>query len=328
MSNFVDLLKRAAALWWRTRALWPLGMLAALFGAGDLSVGGNANVQQRFSVDGGDVPPWLADLAESPLVRGFVANPWPYVAGLVLAVVALSLLAALVGAIAHGAMIRVADVADQGYEATVGDGLRAGAARALPLFLINLILALPVIVGVLALGGVVAMAVVGVIASAEGGADVGPGPVIASVLGLVFCALGFILLLWLVGALLGVWARVAQRACVIEVRGPLASLGRAWGLIRQNLGLSLLTWLLQAVLGGLASFALALPAIGLALPAALALARGGPFPVGLVVALVLYALLASVIVGGLLTAFNSAMWTVMFRAFVGRERPYESYGAA
>ncbi|HMQ31517.1 MAG TPA: hypothetical protein PKD53_12385 [Chloroflexaceae bacterium] len=329
MNNFVDLLKRAAALWWRARALWPLGMLAAFVGAGDLSVGGNANVTQRVSVDGGaDVPPWLADLAASPLVRGFLDNPWPYVIGFGLALVGLSIVAALVGALAHGAMIRVADVADQGYAATAGDGLRAGAARVVPLFLINLILALPVIVGVLVVGGVVAMAVVGVVASTEGGANLDPGPMIASLIGLVFCALGFILLLWVVGALLGVWARVAQRVCVIEVRGPLASLGRAWGLIRHNLGLSLLTWLLQAILGGVASFILALPALGLAFPAALALARGGPFPVGLVVALVLYALLASVIVGGLLTAFNSAMWTVMFRAFVGRERPYESYGAA
>lgn len=329
MNNFVDLLKRASALWWRVKILWPLGMLAALVGYGDTAVGGgNVNFSQPFPSDAeADMPPWVAGLAESRLVRDIVANPWPYVAGLVAVILVLVLVTALVGALAHGAMIRVADVADQGYGATLGDGLRVGAARMGPLFLLNLLLALPVILVVGGLAAAVAFSVVGAVASLGPGASPEPGTIIASVLGLVFCAIGLFLLLWVVGIVLGVWSRVAQRVCVVEGRGPLASLGRAWGLLVRNPGLTLLTWLFQAVLGGLVGFLMVLPALAIAAPAIFAVTQGGAPPAGVIVALVLYAALAGVVVGGLLTAYNSAVWTVMFRAFVARERPYESYGA-
>lgn len=329
MNNFVDLLKRAAVLWWRTKVLWPLGMLAAFVGHGDTSAGGNVNVSQQISGDSqADPPPWLADLLEHPLVRSFLDNPWPYVIGFVVVAIVLALLAALVGALAHGAMIRAADVADQGYRATLGDALGVGAARTGPIFLINLILALPLILAVFVFAAAIGFGVAGIIGATQGGGQPESGPLIASLIGLIFCGLGLFLLILVVSALLGVWSRVAQRVCVIEVKGPVASLGRAWGLIRRNLGLTLLTWLLQGVLGGVVSFVLAVPALALAIPAVFAIARGDAFPVGLIVALVVYALLAGILVGGLLTSFNSAMWTVMYRAFVGRERPYESYGAA
>ncbi len=329
MNNFVDLLRRAAALWWRTRILWPLGMLAALFGSGDLAVNGNVNVQQRvFVSDPAAMPPWLDDLAESPLLRSFVDNPWPYVIGFLLLAAGLGLIGMLVGVIAHGAMIRVADMADQGYQASIGDGLRTGAARAMPLFLLNLIVTLPLIVGVAIVTGMIAMVVLGVLRAAIGGSELDPAPLFASALGTIFCSIGIIILISIISVVLGVLLRVAQRVCVIEARGPLESLGRGWALIRQNLGLTLLTWLLQAVLGGLTSFILSLPAVGMGLSVTFTILQGGAFPVGLVIALVLYALFVNVVAGGLLTAFNSALWTVMYRAFAGHERPPESYAPA
>jgi hypothetical protein len=99
----------------------------------------------------------------------------------------------------------------------------------------------------------------------------------------------------------------------------MASLGRAWGLIRRNLGLTLLTWLFQGILGGVVGFVLALPAVALALPLIFSAARGGELSGGLIIALIVYAILASVLVGGLLTAFNSTLWTVTYRAFRVRE---------
>lgn len=329
MNNFIDLLKRAFALWWRTKALWPLGMLAALVGYGDAAVGGNFNSSQSIPSDPeAELPPWLEDLPTNPLVVSFIDNPWPYILAAVALVIGLSIVAALVGALAHGAMIRTADVADQGYAATIGDGLRVGAGRTGALFLLNLVLALPVIVVLVLVGGAAAFSLVGAIASVEGGdGPANPGPIIASLLGLVFCAIGFFLLLWVVGIVLGVWARVAQRVCVIETRGAIGSLGRAWGLITRNLGLTLLTWLFQGVLGGVISFVMAIPALALAVPAFIAVAQGGAPPLGLLVALVIYAIAANIFVGGLLTSFNSAMWTVIYRSFTAREQPVVPYGA-
>lgn len=321
MDNFIDLLKRAFRLWWRVKILWPLGMLAALVGYGDSVVSGNLNVSQPVSGDpGAEVPGWVTDLAESDLVQSFISNPWPYIIGLIAAILVWALVAALIGALAHGALIRVADVADQGYAASLGDGLRVGAARMTPIFLLNLILALPVIIVVAIVAAAVAFGVAGAIGSLgpEGALD-SPGPIIASVLGLIFCSLGVFLLLALVGALLGVWSRLAQRACVIEVLGPLDSLGRSWRLITRNLGLTLLTWLFQALLSGVLGFLLALPAVALAFPIVFSAGGGGGLWAGLIVALIVYAILAGVLVGGMLTAFNSAMWTLLYRAFLARE---------
>ncbi|NTU80423.1 MAG: hypothetical protein HGA45_13770 [Chloroflexales bacterium] len=321
MNNFVDLLKRAFGLWWREKILWPLGMLAALVGYGDAAANGNVNISQPSpSASGAAMPPWVEDLAQSELVQSFLRNPWPYLFGLLALVLVWSLVAALVGALAHGSMIRVADVADQGYAASLGDGLRVGAARMGPIFLLNLILALPVIIIVGIVAATVAASVVGALSSlGPEGNPANPGAFIASLLGLIFCVLGIILLLALVAGLLGIWSRVAQRACVIEILGPVASLGRGWQLIRRNLGLTLLTWLFQGVLGWIIGFILAIPALAIAVPRIFSPAQGGSFSGGLIVALIAYVLLASVLVGGTLTAFNSAMWTVLYRAFIARE---------
>ncbi len=322
MNNFIDLLKRAGSLWWRVKLLWPLGMLAALVGYGDSAISGNFNSAQNLRSDtgSGGMPLWLTELAASPLVRDVMHNPWPYLLGLLALLVGWALLAAMVGALAHGALIRVADVADQGYTANLSDGLRVGAARALPLFLLNLILALPVIIIMsLVLGGFALIFVRSVTSFSAFDGATPSGPLIASLFGAIFCLIGVFLLLALLAALLGLWARVAQRACVVEGLGPVASLGRGWHLMRRNLGLTLLTWLFQALLGGVIGFVLALPALALSFPLIFAVSEGRANVVGLFIALIGYAFVASVVGGGILTAFNATLWTVIYRAFCARE---------
>lgn len=323
MNIFIEQLKRAFALWWRVKLLWPLGMLAALVGYGDSAVSGNFNVSQRFPSDpDATLPPWVEDMAQNELLREIIANPLPYVVAAVALVIGLALVCGAVGALAHGALIRVADVADQGYTPSLGDGLRVGAGRMAAIFVLNVILALPVIVVVAVIAGSIAVTIAGAVGSlGRGDGPPDPGPLIASLIGLVFCIIALALLMAVVGALLGVWSRVAQRACVIEARGPLASLGRAWGLIRRNLGLTVITWFFQAILGGIVGLLLTIPAAAVAIPMMFTTLRTGSIPIGLVVGLFIYALLANTIVGGLLTAFNSALWTLVFRAFLTREQP-------
>lgn len=319
--SYPDLFKRAIALWWRTRVLWPLGILAALFGAGDYSAGNNFN----FSVPAGDgsdpVPPELIEeWAESPAVEAFVANPLPLLFGLGAIAVIYVIVSSLVGQLAHGAMIRAADLADRGGEARIGDALGVGAARVLPLFLLNLIVSLPVLLIGLTTA-VIAVALIIQIVTLEGGAG-DPERVLLGLGGALLCLIP----LWLLAAVLGVavslFARVAQRVCVIEGRGPVASLGRSWGLVTRSFGNVLLAWLTTLMLGAAFGLITFLPVLAIGLPAMLGFMSSGDIPWLALGALIAYGLAASVLLGGWLTSFNSALWTLVYRAAAARDQAF------
>lgn len=325
--SYPEIVRRAFSLWWRTRALWPLGVLAALFGAGDYATGNfsfNYSVSADELPDSGAAAELLERLESNELFRALVANPIPFIIGGALILIAWALIAALVGQLAHGAMIRMADVVDQGYAASIGDALRVGAARLLPLFLIALLVALPLLL----LVGVFA-ALVGLVVARIAGAPPGEAEsALATVAGALLCALPLGLLAVVLGAVLHLLARLAQRVCVIEGRGPIRSLGRAWGLLWRNLGYTLLTWLALAILGALFGAASTLPALAIALPAFFSSFRSGAIPWAALAGLAVYGLAVTVLIGGALTSFNSALWTLLYRSFLARERLSvpESYG--
>lgn len=322
--SFPDLFKRAFALWWRTRALWPLGILAALVGAGDYSGGNNFNFNLNTSTGSGPdtLPPEIVDgWMNNPAVQAFIENPWPLLFGLGALIVLWSLIAALVGQLAHGAMIRVADLADQGLEASIGEGLRVGMARLLPMFLLSLIISLPGLLFALAIV-VLAVGLIGQVVALGTGAASDPQTFLAAIGGTLLCLVPLGLLTVLLGVALGFFGRVAQRVCVVEGRGPIFSLQRSWGLITRNFGNAFLTWLVTLMLGAAFGFVIFLPALAIALPAMFGFMSSGQIPWAALIGLIVYGLLASVLLGGWLTSFNSALWTVMYRAFVERDRAF------
>lgn len=320
--SYPDLFQRAALLWWRTRLLWPLGILAALMGAGDYQTG-NFNVSSNIPAgdDGvAGLPPELIEQwAASPLVRSLVENPLPILLGLGLIALLWLLISTLLGQLAHGAMIRVADVADQGYRASFGDGMRVAAARLLPLFLLSLLVALPILVLVVAISAVVFVFVTQLAVAGMAGSLDSPGGVFAAIGGLLLCLVPLILLMVLLGLVLGFFARIAQRACVIEGRGPLDSLRRAWALVRRNFGIALLNWVALLMLTSIFGLLATLPALALAIPAFFSFMRSGAIPWAALIGLLLYSFAVTVLIGGVLTSFNSALWTVLYRAFAARE---------
>ena len=216
--SYPEILRRALQLWWRTRALWPLGILAALFGAGDYATGGSTfsfSAPSESLPDGEAAADMLGRLMASELVGAVVANPFPFVVGAAVVLLGWALIATLVGQLAHGAMIRMADVADRGYAASLGDALRVGAARLLPLFLIAILAALPTLL----LGGLTIAVAVLAAARLHGAESVGSEAVLTAVGGVLLCGLPLALLTVVVGAVLGLLVRLAQRVCVIEGRG-------------------------------------------------------------------------------------------------------------
>jgi hypothetical protein len=318
--TYPDLFKRGVALWWRTRGLWALGVLAALFGASDYSASG-LNVNSSVSSD--QLPPGFADAwASNPLVRAFLDNPLPFILGAVALGLLFALLSALVGQLAHGAMIRMADVADRGLEPSLGDALRVGAERLLPMFLLGIVLALPALLAFLAAIGVGAALVFQLVGMVQAGGQPDPTAVLLGLGGSLLCLVPLLLAGWLLGLALGLFGRFAQRVCVLEGRGPIASLRRAWGLVTRNFGAALLNWLATLVLGAIFGFLAALPALAIALPAVVGFSRSGEVPWAALAGLAVYALAANALLGGWLTSLNSALWTVLYRAFRAREQEF------
>jgi hypothetical protein len=320
--SYPDLFKRAAMLWWRTRILWGLGVLAALVGYGDYQAG---NVSTSFNVPAGDAeanpfPPELIEAwANNPALLALVENPAPFVIGLVAVLVLWLIIATLVGQLAHAAMIRVADVADQGYRATLGDGLRVGASRLLAMFALSLLVALPVILIVGASLALIVVLITQLVAASAAGSLDGPQAALAAIGGLLLCLIPLILVMGLLSLVLSFFVRIAQRACVIEGLGPVASLARAWRLVTRNFGLALLNWVALLMLGAIFGVLATLPALAIAIPAIFSFTSSGAVPWAALVGLVIYGFLVSVLLGGVLTSFNATLWTVLYRSFVARE---------
>jgi hypothetical protein len=318
--TFPDLFKRALALWWRTRALWPLGVLAALVGGSDYSTV-SFNFNQRVSSDdpGDLLPPELADqLAANDLLRAIIDNPVPWIIGFGAIVLLLSIVFGLIALLAHGSMIRMADRADRGYPAPLGDALRTGAARLLPLFLLGLLLALPTLLIVGAIVVVFFTVFFSVIATALDG-DGGNVNGFAVLGGMLFCLVPLVLLSLAYGLVVSIFQRTAQCVCVLEGLGPIASLRRAWALVTRNFGNVILAWLSTTILAGLFSFIVSLPLFAFGIPAMIGFVRDGGIPWGFLIGAGLYSLVVTVLAGGWLTSFNFALWTVVYRSIAGGE---------
>jgi hypothetical protein len=187
----------------------------------------------------------------------------------------------------------------------------------LPIFLIGLILALPILLIVAAgfalLGGAIWQVF-------SGGID-DPASALPALFGAIACFIPLALLGAALGIVLGLIGRLAIRACVIEGLGTLASIGRSWGLFRRNLGPTLLLWLLMAILGLVLSALLGVPSLALLLPITSGLASHGfaGIPALAVIGLVIYGLVVNVGIGGALTSLSATIWTLFYRSLLERE---------
>ncbi len=121
---------------------------------------------------------------------------------------------------------------------------------------------------------------------------------------------------------IGVLVRIAfilgTRAIVLEQRGVIAGLRRAFELLRARLGRVLLVWLIQVALGIAAGVAIVIVAIPLILVGAVAVVgtgmASGPMAAGiLVIPFGLLLLAVLLVLGGMIGTYLSTYWTLAFR---------------
>jgi hypothetical protein len=309
--NYFDQLKHAASIFRKTKALWLLGVVAALFGQNEY--GFSVNYSQRVPASSASQPDApFADLFANPWVAAFLANPLPYLIGLGALVFTGWIIATLVGWFVQGTMIHLAAQAEGGSP-SLRTSLRESRQHLWSLFLMRLLLSIPTIIVVI----VAALLVVPLILSVFRSSTPDPAVLLPRLFGTLACLIPLFLLNGLAGIVLHLLNLLAARACVLEHLTMRASLRRGWFVLRRNVGYTALNWFLFVIFGAIFGVVAALPALLLVVAAGQAFLQNDWTPWALIAAIgvSIYFVVMGIGVGGILTGFNSTVWTVLYQTF-------------
>jgi hypothetical protein len=310
--NYFDQLKQAARIFRQTKALWLLGIIAALFGQNEY--GFSVNYSERTpasSTAQPDAP--FADILANPWVASFLANPFPYLLGIGALMLIGWMITSLVGWFVQGAMIDLAARANQDSSPSLRTSLRASRQHIWPLFLIYLVLSIPTIVVII----LAALLIVPLFLSIFRTSTPDFSVVFPRLFGTLACLIPLFLLNGLAGIVLRLLNVLAARACVLEHLAVRESLRRGWFVLRRNVGYTVLNWFLFLIFGAIFGFVAALPALLLLITAGQAFLHNDwtPWALSAAIGVGIYFVVMSIGVGGSLTGFNSTVWTVLYQAF-------------
>jgi len=296
--EYSKILKRAAEITWRHKALWLFGFLLALFSGGG---GAGQGVQYRLG----------------PSER----LPVAVTVGLVLLVIALVLvfivIAVLIGNLSRAALIGMVGEVEETGNTSVRSGWRIGASRMLRLIGIDLAIGIPMVILVIAL---VIMGLSPLLLTLPQRKEL-------TALGIMLTVLFMLLVIGLLivaGIALSTVAELAYRQCVLERNGIFDSIRDGFHVWRANLKQVGVIWLL---LFGI-DLAVGIVAIPLSL-AVLAVASGPAVATYAATKAVAAAVLTGFLIGlpgflllvllaGIHQAFRSATWTLAYRDLAAR----------
>jgi hypothetical protein len=309
-----NLLKRSWNVFWKSKVIWVFGIVAALAGGSDYSVGFRFNVSRPAQPGEPILPPQLRDFLTSPALPAIILM-------LVVVFLLIGLVFFLVNRLAHGAMIGMADEADRTGSTSLGSGWRTGWGKALRLFLIGILLNLPVLILVIPAVAIFLASFLPMILAAQGGRGPAQPTLISGMMGAFGCFCSAICLAVILGLILRLLDRFAIRACVLEDLGIVASIKRGWRVATGSLGYTVLLWFAFGIIGLIVGGVLAIPMAALALPVMFSFMESGRFgaqEIVLILGMLAYGLVAGVVVGGILTSFNATVWTLAYRAFADK----------
>ena len=346
--DHINILKRAWNILWRYRALWIFGIILAMTATGGGSGGGGSNAASsggsspgsmfEYHFDDTDQLPEgiregfeafgkvIEQLVESGFGE-FIPNVFPVIIALLCLGFILFVVSRIARWVSEVSLIRMVDHTEEtGEQLKFKQGFKLGWSRsAWRLFLINLIIAIPVIVGAILLILLSIVPVMFFVNSIES-----PGGVLSIIatIGLFFLA---IMVIILVGVAIGILERFFWRTCALEDKGVFESIREGFALVRRNLKDIGILWLIMV--GVQIGFAILTIPVGLLLLAVGALLGGGvglsvgalmrafasgaaPWIVGGVVGLPILMLvmgLPMLFLSGLKETYVSTVWTLTYR---------------
>jgi hypothetical protein len=305
-----------------------LGFLAAL-GSGLGSNGNNINYQ----MDGSEFQnmPFIAtpfastDLAEILPVIGAMA------AGALCFAIILGIALWVLRLTAEAGMIDAASRLDAGQKSTFGEAMRAGWSKIWNMIALDLLVFGAVFLTIMFFIFLVVLTAGGSAAAFAGGASSGEdfwAPLAGlgiGLIGLICCMVCGLIILFI---LIGVITTFTRRAIVLEDRGVVEAIKRAWEIIRANLGeviILLILFFALSIIVGLVTAAVALPIGALAVaPSAARLFAGEALSALDVILMVIGGLALIVIIAAIrsiYTAFESSAYTLAFQEFSDKQLP-------
>ncbi|MBI4770518.1 MAG: hypothetical protein HY784_08955 [Chloroflexi bacterium] len=329
--DYSAIFRRAWELTWRYKILWVLGILATLIGAGDFGVsyrGGGGNGGDNGG-NGSSLPGESGNgpsIEIAPEVGQFLQNYGPLIVfGLLALILLLALIFSLLGWWLKGGLIHGIEAADRTGSVALGEALRIGGRRLLPLWLTSLLLNLPtLLIALLALGiALTALFGSGIFdPQTLGRLALHPFRFVAGLGVALICVLPLACIAMLLRFVLSFIETLAVRAVVLEEAGVLSGIRRGWELLKANLAPNFILWLLFLVVGYAFTFLVSLPALALLIPAGVA-ALAGQFGLAVVLGafgfLLIYAVIS--VLGGVGMVYKWSVWNLAYRSFAEQGAP-------
>lgn len=326
--DYGNLLRRSWRVVWDHKFMIVLGFLAAL-GSGLSSNGNNFNYQ----MDGSEFQnmPFIAtpfgstDIAEIlPVIGAMAAGAlcFAIILGIVLWVLRLT---------AEAGMIDAASRLDAGQKVTFGEAMRAGWSKIWNMIALDLLVLGAVLITIMIFIFLVVLTAGGSAAAFAGGASSGQdfwAPLAglgAGLIGLICCMVCGLIIFFI---LISVITTFTRRAIVLEDRGVVEAIKRAWETIRANLGeviILLILFFALSIIVGLVTAVVALPVGALAVaPSAARLLSGETLSALDVILMVIGGLALIIILAAIrsiYTAFESSAYTLAFQEFTDKQLP-------
>lgn len=284
--DYGGVLRRAWELVWKNKILWLFGILSAMMG-GQMSGSGN-NFNYRFDSPREVLPPQMQNLDENVILL--------IVLGIIAVIIVIAIVLAILSVFGRGGLIGGVRLADTQGRVSFGEAWAVGRRK----FWTVLAIGLAVWVLGLLLAGVSFISILTICLAP-------------------LACIGFLLL-----ALLGVYARLAQIVAVIDDVGVAEALPRAWRFITTNLGALIVMGLILVVIQWIVGFVLSLPIIAIVVPIALSVigySNEAPLMGNIGIALaglcVVVYIPVLIVAGGIVEAWVMSAWTLTYRRLTG-----------
>ena len=301
--EYGEVLRKTWDISWRNKGLWLLGILAGCSASGRGNFGNWGGGTRGYDFDSSEFPRFDGrPLFEDPgTIQEEVLIP------IVLGLVCLGLIVALVflvlGVIGQGGLIAAFKQADDGDEVTFADSFGDGMQVFWKLLGIRITFFVVgfVIVVALILGAIVFTA-----------ATLGFG---------ALCLIPLLCLLIPLGLGVDSYIILTMVAAVEEELGVFEAFGRSWTTLKGNIGPIVVMILILIVGFGILGFLIALPFVGIALPAVAGAIVGSDAAIISGVAFTLLCALIAIplllVIYGLMTTFTTGAWTLTYRRLNG-----------
>lgn len=303
--NFGEVLTRAWQIVWKHRVLWVFGILAGC-GRG----GSSFNSSSNFRSDGGtgtppDLPPQAMEF-----LQWIEQNLTAFIAITIALVCIIWIVTIFLSTIGKIGLIRGTAQADGGLEGLIFGQLFS---ESTPYFWrilgLSLLVGLPVLVAIMVV--VVGLLLFILPLSVSSGNDPTPA------FGLVMLPLliGCFCLLIPVMFVIGMIARQAENAIVLEEMSVMPAISRGWDVFRKNLGPIIIMAIILAVISLVVGFIIAIPIFIIVFPAFFAFMAGEAqnwTPLALAGVCICLYIPISLLLNGIAIAYTESVWTLTY----------------